>query len=501
MTAQDSRPAAAQDSRPAAAQDSRPAAVFGERLAAAVAAHGPLCVGIDPHPGLLAEWGLADDWRGLERFALTCVDALAGHVAVVKPQSAFFERHGSRGIAVLERVLAGLAAQARPGVLATLSLLDVKRGDIGSTMDGYADAYLAVGAPLGADAVTLSPYLGFGALASAIRTADDAGRGVFVLARTSNAEGGDVQLADRAGRSVAQGIVDAAAAANRDALAAAAPASRRRPAPSSWVTGAGSRRWARWASWSARPRSTAWTCRRCPERSWRRDSALRVPLPRTSPPASRACAASCCRRRRDRCSPPARIRPRSVLRPLRCVTRWSRHSDRPGHDASTPHFVRGGRPAPDQDRPLRSAGRHVSVRPRGYYHPGGCAGPCRTLGRVTEEPVDVLIVDDQRPFRSVARTVVNLVGGWRVAAEAETGEDAVAAAERVRPGVVLMDINLPGISGIEATRRIVASHPETTVVLLSTYSAADLPADATTCGATTYLNKEDLSPATLRALR
>ena len=91
-----------------------PRASFGERLAAAVAAHGPLCVGIDPHPALLAEWGLADDARGLERFALTCVDALAGHVAVVKPQSAFFERHGSRGIAVLEKVLAGLAAQAFP---------------------------------------------------------------------------------------------------------------------------------------------------------------------------------------------------------------------------------------------------------------------------------------------------------------------------------------------------------------------------------------------------
>ena len=204
------------------AQHARPAAAFGERLATAVAAHGPLCVGIDPHPGLLAEWGLADDARGLERFALTCVDALAGHVAVVKPQSAFFERHGSRGIAVLEKVLAGLAAQAPPGVPATLSLLDVKRGDIGSTMDGYADAYLAVGAPLGADAVTLSPYLGFGALASAIRTAEDAGRGVFVLARTSNAEGAEVQLAERAGRSVAQAIVDGAAAANRDALAAGA---------------------------------------------------------------------------------------------------------------------------------------------------------------------------------------------------------------------------------------------------------------------------------------
>lgn len=115
--------------------------------------------------------------------------------------------------------------------------------------------------------------------------------------------------------------------------------------------------------------------------------------------------------------------------------------------------------------------------------------------------MDVLIVDDQRPFRSVARTVVGLVGGWRVAAEAETGEDAVVAADRVRPGVVLMDINLPGMSGIEATRRIVASHPGTTVVLLSTYAAADLPPEATTCGAATYLNKEDLCPATLRALR
>jgi orotidine-5'-phosphate decarboxylase len=184
---------------------------FGERLAAAVAAYGPLCVGIDPHPGLLGAWGLPDDPAGLERFALTCVDALGGHVAVVKPQSAFFERHGSRGIAVLERVLAALARTP------TLSLLDVKRGDIGSTMDGYADAYLRPGAPLGADAVTLSPYLGFGSLAAAVATADDAGRGVFVLARTSNPEGADVQLAQHAGRSVAQAVVDAAAAANAGA--------------------------------------------------------------------------------------------------------------------------------------------------------------------------------------------------------------------------------------------------------------------------------------------
>ncbi|MGH3567930.1 MAG: orotidine-5'-phosphate decarboxylase [Pseudonocardia sp.] len=184
---------------------------FGARLIDAVAAYGPLCVGIDPHPALLAEWGLTDDADGLERFAMSCVDALAGHVAVVKPQSAFFERHGSAGIAVLERVLAALADTP------TLSLLDVKRGDIGSTMDAYADAYLGVGAPLAADAITLSPYLGLGSLTSAIRTAEDVGRGVFVLARTSNPEGAEVQLADRAGRCVAQAVVDGVAALNAGA--------------------------------------------------------------------------------------------------------------------------------------------------------------------------------------------------------------------------------------------------------------------------------------------
>jgi DNA-binding NarL/FixJ family response regulator len=114
--------------------------------------------------------------------------------------------------------------------------------------------------------------------------------------------------------------------------------------------------------------------------------------------------------------------------------------------------------------------------------------------------VDVLIVDDQRPFRTVARTVVGLVGGWCVTAEAETGEDAVAAVERTHPQVVLMDINLPGINGIEATRRLLALEPATTVVLMSTYAAADLPTDAASCGAVAYLHKEDLTPAALRAL-
>ena len=187
-------------------------APFGERLADAVAARGPLCVGIDPHGPLLEKWGLADDVDGLARFADACLDALAGRVALVKPQSAFFERHGSRGIAVLERLLAAFAGTP------TLVLLDVKRGDIGSTMQGYADAYLARDAPLAADAVTLSPYLGFGSLGPALDTASAAGRGVFVLARTSNAEGGAVQSAVAAGRSVAQGIVAEAAARNRGAV-------------------------------------------------------------------------------------------------------------------------------------------------------------------------------------------------------------------------------------------------------------------------------------------
>jgi DNA-binding NarL/FixJ family response regulator len=118
-----------------------------------------------------------------------------------------------------------------------------------------------------------------------------------------------------------------------------------------------------------------------------------------------------------------------------------------------------------------------------------------------DEVVDVLIVDDQRPFRTVARTVVGMVGGWRVAAEAETGEQALVEAERVHPAVVLMDINLPGISGIEATRRILASHPAAVVVLLSTYALDDLPGDAAQCGAVAYINQEDLTPARLRALR
>ncbi len=114
--------------------------------------------------------------------------------------------------------------------------------------------------------------------------------------------------------------------------------------------------------------------------------------------------------------------------------------------------------------------------------------------------VGVLIVDDQAPFRSAARTLVELVDGWHVVGEVGTGEDAVTAALSIRPDVVLMDINLPGISGIEATRRIVRDEPAITVVLLSTYAADDLPEETRSCGAAGYIGKGDLTPRLLRAL-
>lgn len=185
---------------------------FGARLTAALAGRGRLCVGIDPHPGLLADWGLTDDVAGLERFAMTAVEALAGEVAVLKPQVAFFEAHGSAGLAVLERTVAA-AQQAGALVLA-----DAKRGDIGSTMAAYARAWLSDGSPLAADAVTLSPYLGVGSLDPALELAERTGRGVFVLALTSNKEGPEVQRAvDADGRPVAQVVVDELAARNATA--------------------------------------------------------------------------------------------------------------------------------------------------------------------------------------------------------------------------------------------------------------------------------------------
>lgn len=188
------------------------AGTFGARLRAAMDERGPLCAGIDPHASLLLDWGLDDTVAGLEKFALTAVEALAPEVSVVKPQSAFYERFGSRGIAVLERVITESRAAG------ALVLLDVKRGDIGSTAQAYADAYLDPRSPLASDAITVSPFLGFGSVLPMVDTALRHGAGVFVLALTSNKEGPQVQHArTEGGRTVAGEMLDELARLNAGA--------------------------------------------------------------------------------------------------------------------------------------------------------------------------------------------------------------------------------------------------------------------------------------------
>lgn len=160
---------------------------FGERVRAALHAHGPLCVGIDPHAALLAAWGLSDDAQGVREFGLRTVEAASGRVGIVKPQVSFFERFGSQGIAALEDVLAAARAAG------LIVIADAKRGDIGSTMDDYARAWLTPGSPLEADALTVNPFLGVGALDGAFALAAENGKGLFVLAATSNPEAEGLQ--------------------------------------------------------------------------------------------------------------------------------------------------------------------------------------------------------------------------------------------------------------------------------------------------------------------
>lgn len=162
---------------------------FGQRLRQAIDAFGPLCVGIDPHEALLRAWGLDASAAGAREFGLRTVEAAAGRVGIVKPQVAFFERYGSAGFAALEDVL---AAGRSAGLVV---IADAKRGDIGTTMDGYAAAWLEPGSPLESDAVTLSPYLGTDSLHGALTTALQHDKGAFVLAATSNPEAALLQQA------------------------------------------------------------------------------------------------------------------------------------------------------------------------------------------------------------------------------------------------------------------------------------------------------------------
>jgi orotidine-5'-phosphate decarboxylase len=189
---------------------------FGDRLAGAFAEYGRLCVGIDPHEWLLADWGLPVSAAGAEEFGRRVVEASAGRVGIIKPQVAFFERFGSAGFAALEQVL----TDARAAGLVIIA--DAKRGDLGTTAEAYGQAWLAPGSPLEADAVTVSAYMGLGSLDATMELARAAGKGLFVLAATSNPEAALIQRAvirdgARSGLSVARGILDDVAERNRAA--------------------------------------------------------------------------------------------------------------------------------------------------------------------------------------------------------------------------------------------------------------------------------------------
>jgi orotidine-5'-phosphate decarboxylase len=162
---------------------------FAAQVRDAVAATGPLCAGIDPSVALLEQWGLDRDAGGLLKFGRRCVESFAGVIPVVKPQVAFFEQFGSGGMVALETVI----VEARSAGL--LVIADAKRGDIGTTMEAYASAWLDPDSPLAADAVTALPYLGLGSLDPMIELAAAHGRGVIVVVRSSNPEGRSLQEA------------------------------------------------------------------------------------------------------------------------------------------------------------------------------------------------------------------------------------------------------------------------------------------------------------------
>jgi len=177
---------------------------FATRFAAVRSRYGPLALGLDPSGPILDAWGIGDSPDGLDRFADIALEAAAGTVGLVKFQAAFFERHGWQGFRTLQRLI----SEAHSAGL--LAILDAKRGDVGTTNDAYAEAYLGAGAPLGADALTVHPYLGVGAMGTLVSRAQEAGSCLLVVTRSSNPEGRDIQSATaRSGRTVEQDLLTA----------------------------------------------------------------------------------------------------------------------------------------------------------------------------------------------------------------------------------------------------------------------------------------------------
>jgi orotidine-5'-phosphate decarboxylase len=189
-------------------------AAFGDRLAGVFADRGRLCVGIDPHAHLLESWGLPDSAAGAGEFGLAVVAAASGQAGIVKPQVAFFERFGAAGYAALEEVL---AAAREAGLLV---IADAKRGDIGTSVAAYAESWLTPGSPLEADAMTIAAFQGVGSIEQPMKLAESAGKGLFVLAATSNPEAAGIQQAivqsgPRAGATVARAIIEDVTSFNR----------------------------------------------------------------------------------------------------------------------------------------------------------------------------------------------------------------------------------------------------------------------------------------------
>ncbi len=178
---------------------------FADRLIAATDEFGPLCVGLDPHAGRIPELFGGDTPEGVEAWGLAMVEAAKGRTGVIKPQSAFYERHGWQGMRALTRILEA----ARDAGLVVL--MDAKRGDIGSTAEGYAAAFLAENAPFPSDALTVNPYMGVDTLEPHVNAAEANGKGVIVLARTSNPGSADFQSKSLEGAPLYERIVEALA--------------------------------------------------------------------------------------------------------------------------------------------------------------------------------------------------------------------------------------------------------------------------------------------------
>jgi orotidine-5'-phosphate decarboxylase len=182
---------------------------FAERFLQLANERSPLCLGLDPSRELLRDWGLNNDAEGLRRFCGVVMEAVADRIAVVKPQSGFFERLGPPGLSELARAVARIREQG------ALSIIDCKRGDVLGTMDGYAEAMLGPDSGFGGDAMTVTAYLGFGALRPVLERAAQCDAAAFVIVRSSNPEGRlvqDARLAD--GRTVADALADEITAFN-----------------------------------------------------------------------------------------------------------------------------------------------------------------------------------------------------------------------------------------------------------------------------------------------